>query len=119
MKLDCDYSFVRETAARDGWFAYYGDGTSNTIGALPVVLWCVVDVVRYTDGRPDEPVVVQMIRPFVLTRAGKVIDAHDFGMPFLCILGPDVDHVVTLRRVLQQMYPDKNWDRATPSTTMN
>lgn len=113
MRLPDDSSLIRETAARDGWFAYYGDGSTNVISALPVVLWCVVE---YTEETEAGPSAVQEIRPYVLTRAGKVTDAHEFNQPFLCILGPDVDHIDTLRRVLRQMYPARDWDRASPST---
>lgn len=126
MRLPDDCSLVRETAARDGWFAYYGDGSTNVISALPVVLWCVVeytpddpvDAPGFDEGggsAPGDPPPVQEIRPYVLTRSGQVTDAHEFSQPFLCILGPDVDHIDTLRRVLRQLYPTKNWDRTSPS----
>ena len=112
MKLPDNMSLVRETLAAPGWFAYYADPWTKTISMLPVVLWVVVEYddapACYEEGL--DPEVVEEIRPFVLLSTGRVTDAHEVELQFLCMLGPDVDHSICVERALKEQYPDQPRD---------
>lgn len=120
MRLPDGASVVREITANNGWYAYYADVDDQTVSMLPVVIWATVeyeediaDAEGYSDAHGEDSggsVVVREIRPFVLTRKGYVIDAQEPDLEFLCILGPGVDHVDSIKRVLKHLHPDRTWD---------
>ena len=104
MKLPAIVKIRRETVAPSGWYAYYVDLASKVISVLPLVLWVTVEY-------DEEGGTVQEIRPFVLARSGRVLDAHEPESEFLCIYGPDIDHTAGLKRVLLERHPELHFDK--------
>lgn len=107
--LPPDTSILRENVAGSGWFAYYFDPEEKAVYAFPMVIWATVEYQTVEVDANDNPIAeypIHEIRPFVLTRSGKVIDAQEPEQDFLCILGPGFEHLDMIKRLLQQRYPN-------------
>ena len=115
-KLPPDVKIVREVAAPTGWYAYYLDHDDHALHMLPVILWVTVEYDDYgSEGGGEEiddyepPNMVQEIRPFVMMRPGRIVDAQEPLLEFLTILGPGVSHLDLVRRLMKQRHPDLRW----------
>ena len=95
----CDIHIKLQTAARDGWWAYYWLGDENAFRRLPVVLWVTLrDYSEHDERVPDT------VRPFVMTTSGRVTDylAVETLEAFVAVLGPmEQSHGIPLGDIMK------------------
>lgn len=107
------FNLLREAVAPPGWVAYYHDPSEKHVYAFPMVMWVTVEYEQAMQDENDASMRIELvheIRPFVLTRAGQVIDAQEPLPDFLCLLGPGFDHLDAVRHLLRTRYPEADLD---------